>query len=601
MRLRTYSLTTALLLWGSIVSAQQIAPGTRPSSPDDQYVPGPDSLPQPGVPKGKIFEFTLADSHIFPGTHRNITVYVPAEYRADKPACVYVGLDSLGFEAPVVFDNLINKHEMPVTIAIGVAPGAVDSASPPNNPRLNRSFEFDALNGNLARFILEEVFPEVERHPTPDGLPIRLSKDPNDHAVGGGSTGGIGSFTLAWERPDAFRRVFTAVGTFVGMRGGDRYAVLVRKTEPKPIRIFMQDGSNDQLTDALGEVGDWWLGNQTMFSALRFAGYQLEHVWGEGSHNGRHPTAVFPDAMRWLWKDWPQPVTAGESKNVFLKAILKPGEDWQAVPGDYQSAGILAANHQGEIVFRDASGKKSWRIGADGQISAYAAIGRPYAGLTFGPDGRAYATDMGEAKVVAFTEDGKSSTLAQGIRGASLVVTHNRTIYVVEPGKGEESSGKVWLIKTDGEKLQLDAGLNHPSGIAVSPDGLWLAVAENKTHWGYSYRVQPDGAVQDKQRFYWFHVPDDADDSGAGAWAMDRDGRLYAATRMGVQVFDRNGRSRLILPVVGGEVTGLAFGGAKFDTLYVSCADHKIYQRRLKTSGALPWAAPIELPVGAAG
>jgi enterochelin esterase-like enzyme len=163
MRLQTCCIAAALLLCG-VVSAQQTVPGTRPTSPDDQYVPGPDSLPQPDVPKGKVFEFTLDGSHIYPGTSRKITVYVPAEYRADKPACVYVGLDALAFEAPVVFDNLIYKHEMPVTIAIGVSPGVVDSASPPKNPRLNRSFEFDALNRNLARFILEEVFPEVERH-----------------------------------------------------------------------------------------------------------------------------------------------------------------------------------------------------------------------------------------------------------------------------------------------------------------------------------------------------------------------------------------------------------------------------------------------------
>jgi sugar lactone lactonase YvrE len=142
----------------------------------------------------------------------------------------------------------------------------------------------------------------------------------------------------------------------------------------------------------------------------------------------------------------------------------------------------------------------------------------------------------------------------------------------------------------------LDTGLNHPSGIALSPDGLWLAVAENKTHWGYSYRVRADGTVEDKQQFYWFHVPDEADDSGAGAWSMDREGRLYAATRMGVQVFDRDGRVRAILPVPGGEVTSISFGGPDFDTLYVTCVDRKVYKRILKVPGVPDWAAPIELP-----
>lgn len=420
---------------------------------------------------------------------------------------------------PVVFDNLIHKREMPVTIAIGVAPGTVSSASPPKNPRFHRSFEFDGLNGTLARFLTEEVFPEVERRKTVDGLPIHLSKDPNDRAVGGASTGGIGAFTLAWERPDAFRRVFTAIGTFVGMRGGDRYPVLVRKTEPKPIRIFMQDGSNDEWPGG-PEFGDWWMSNQTLERALEFAGYPVQHVWGEGSHNPKHLIAVFPDAMRWLWKDWPQPVTAGESQNTFLKEILRTGEEWQLVPED------------------------------DPMTRAITVDSRRH--RTLGPDGRVYGTDS--------------------------------------------ALGQVWLIQRHREKTVIDTSLKGPTSIALSPDGLWLAVAESKTHWGYCYRVQPDGTLQDRQRLYWFHVPDEADDSGAGAWVTDREGRLYAATRMGVQVFDRNGRVRAILPVPGGEVIGLRFGGENFGTLYVMATNGKTYRRKFKVPGIPPGAAPIELP-----
>jgi gluconolactonase len=525
MRIHNYVGAFALLFTGSIGFAQQGSPAPAAPSPDDQYVAGPDSLPRPGVPKGKIFEFTFENSKIFPGTIRKITVYVPSQYTGDKPACVYVGLDSLAFEAPTVFDNLINEHAMPVTIAIGVAPGVVDSSKAQQNPRFNRSLEFDGLNDNLARFLLDEVLPEVEHRKTPDGLPILLSKDPNDRSAGGGSTGGIGSFTLAWERPDAFRRVFTAIGTFVGMRGGDRYAVLVRKTEPKPIRIFMQDGSNDGLPGFIDEVGDWWMSNQTMERALRFAGYQVEHVWGEGGHNIKHPTAVFPDAMRWLWKDWPQPVVAGVSQNTFLKDILELGSSWQAVPLDDRGAAELSFKSQ-----------------------RYEAVA---------PDGRVYRTDR--------------------------------------------SAGKVWMIRPDGGKTEIDSNLNGPTGIALSPDGLWLAVAESKTHWGYSYRIQPNGALQGKQRFYWFHVPDEADNSGAGSWVMDREGRLYAATRLGVQVFDRNGRVRAILPVPGGAAVDLKFGGESLETLYVNSTDGKIYRRRFKVPGIAPGAAPIELPPGNPG
>jgi sugar lactone lactonase YvrE/enterochelin esterase-like enzyme len=566
-------------------------------SPDDQYVPGPDSERQPAVPQGKIFEFVLDHSKVYPGTSRKISVFIPAEYRADKPACVYVGLDGLGFRVSTVFDNLIYRHEIPVTIAIGVEPGAVDAANEAgaSDPRFNRSFEFDGLNDNLARFLVEEVFPEVEARRTPDGLPILLTKDPNDRAAGGASTGGIAAFTLAWERPDVFRRVFTSIGTFVGMRGGDRYPVLVRKTEPKPIRVFMQDGSNDEWMGG-PEVGDWWMSNQTMERALKFAGYQVEHIWGQGTHNGNQATAIFPDAMRWLWKDWPKPIQAGQSQNTFLQAILLQGNDWQAISGSYATDGNMTADAAGDVVFYDSASRSTRKIENDLSVVGYLYLGKASAAMAFGPDGRIFVTDASRAAIVSYAPDGKALTIARGIQGNNLVVTHNGSIYVAESGSGDGEIGKVWVIKANGEKQLLDKGLNCPTAIAISPDGLWLAVAEGKTHWGYSYRVLSDGSVDSKQRFYWFHVPDTADDSGVRSWVMDRDGRLYAATRMGVQVFDRNGRVRAILPVPGGEATGVSFGGTGFDTLFVSCADGRIYRRKIRAIGARSWLAPIELP-----
>ena len=536
-------------------------------------------------------------SEIFPGTTREISVYVPGEYSAAQPACVYIGLDQLGFNASTAFDELIFEHQMPVTIAIGIAPGRVASRETSQNPRFNRSFEFDGLNNNLARFVLAEVLPEVERHKTPDGLPIRLSTDPNDRAVGGASTGGIGAFTLAWERPDAFRRVFTAIGTFVGMRGGDRYPVLVRKTEPKPIRIFMVDGSNDEWMGG-PEVGDWWMSNQTMERALEFAGYQVNHAWGDETHDDSHATAVFPDAMRWLWKDWPQPVLAGQSQNVFLRDILEPGHGWQSVAGDYEADGSLTADPSGHILFRDRVKGKTRTVLEDGDLSENAAARNACSAQAFDADGRRYASEVG--RIVGYNDQGKPFVIAKGINADQLVITHDRRVYATESGAGD-GAGKVWLIQPDGHKTVIDSGLNHPSGIVLSPDGFWLAVAESSTHWGYSYRLQPDGTTQDKQRFYWFHVPDTADDSGASAWAADRDGRLYAATRVGVQVFDRNGRVRAILPLPFGQVTGLAFGGSRFDILFVSCADHKVYFRKLKVSGVPAWAAPIKLPAWGPG
>ena len=570
-------------------------------SPNDQYALGPDSLRQAGVPRGETFEFAFNHSKVFPGTSRHIRIYVPAQYKGDRPACVYVQLDDLYFPNVTALDNLIDRHEVPVLIAIGVSPGVVDADESPDNPRLNRSFEFDGLNDSLARFLLEEVFPEVERRTTSAGLPIRLSTNANDRAAGGLSTGGIAAFTLAWQRSDAFRRVFTGIGTFVGMRGGDRYPVLVRKTEPKPIRVFMQDGSNDELTDWLGEVGDWWLGNQTMARALEFAGYQVKHVWGEGTHNGAQALAVFPEAMRWLWKDWPEPIRTGESQNNVLKEILQPGESWEAVKGTYEAGGALAAAPDGAVLFWDAFGKKAEQVSATGQVAPADWIGgTPYSDMAFGPDGRAYVTEPAKGRIVAYGPERRPATVADGIRGTHLVVSHSGLIYVTEPGSGE-STGGVWLVHGNGTKVRLDGGLEDPTGVTLSPDGLWLAVAEGNSHWGYSYQIKADGTVQDRQRFYWFHVPDEADDSGAQTWTADREGYLYAATRMGVQVFDRNGRVRAILPVPGGPVSSVAFGGAQSDVLYVSCVDHKLYRRRLKTQGAPSWSEPIKLPKWGSG
>ncbi|MGA2246047.1 MAG: SMP-30/gluconolactonase/LRE family protein [Verrucomicrobiota bacterium] len=565
-------------LWACLLNAG--AADAQPAGPPraeeiDNYQPGPDSKPQAGVPKGETFSFQLEDSKFFPGTHREITVYVPAEYKGDKPACVYVGLDGLGFEAPVVFDNLIHRGEMPVTIAIGVSSGAVASSHGEENPRFNRSFEFDGLNDSLARCVTEEIFPAVEQHPTAGGVPIHLSRDPNDHCAGGASTGGIGAFTLAWERPDLFRRVFTAIGTFVDMRGGDRYPALVRETEPKPIRIFQQDGSHDEWMGG-PEVGDWWLGNQALDRALEFSGYDHQHVWGTGPHSGAHAAAIFPEAIRYLWKDWPKPVSAktAATQNVILQAVLDPDSPWQLVSGTEGAVCHLAVNPRGEVFYLDRTAKRARKLGGAGP----------------GSDATAIAGD----KVFAFSADGRALT-AGDINATSLSVTASGNIYATEA-----DAGKVWLIKSDGRKILLDAGLKGPAGLALSPDHLWLAVMENRAHAGYSYRVKPDGTVDSKQPFYWAHVPDWADDSGAGDACMDREGHLYVATRLGVQIFDRNGRSRGILPLPAGEATSLCFGGANFDTLFVASGG-RLYQRHMKAIGAPPFAAPIKLPNWSAG
>lgn len=554
------------------------------------YPPGPDSKPQEGVPKGEVLKFSFESSKIFPGTYRDYWVYVPAQYDPARPACVYVNQDGIQYQAPTVFDNLIHRKEMPVTIGIFVMHGRVRAANADTAlDRFNRSYEYDGMGDNYVRFLLEELLPEVETKKTSDGRPIRLSKSGNDRAIGGSSSGAICAFTAAWERPEAFSRVFSAIGTYVGLRGGDHYHTWVRKFEPKPIRVFLQDGSNDLNN----YTGDWWMANQTLYRSLVFAGYEVQYVWGEGPHNNEHATAIFPDAMRWLWKDWPQPVKAGKTTNNTLNAVLIPEEGWQLVGEGYRFTEGPAVNAKGEVFFNDVPNSKTYKIGLDGQVSLFLADSKRGDGQSFGPDGRLYAAAAAEKKILAYDAQGNVSTIAEGFQGNDVVVAHNGTIYVTHPGWNGSDPSQIWMIKPNGEKKVVDTGLRFSNGLTLSPDQTLLYVGDSRTHWVYSYQIQPDGTLLHKQRFDWLHIHDSADDSLSDGMRVDREGRLYVATRMGIQICDQAGKVQAIIPTPNGKISNLAFGGGNFDILYATCGD-KVYRRKLKVQGAPSWGTPLK-------
>jgi sugar lactone lactonase YvrE/enterochelin esterase-like enzyme len=546
-----------------------------------------DAKQSSAAPKGDVTKYTFDQSKIFPGTVRDYWVYVPKQYDPARPACVWVNQDGIQFKAPEVFDELIEKKEMPVVIGVFVMHGRVKAPSDQALDRFNRSYEYDGLGDNYARFLLDELLPEVEKKTAPDGRPIRLSHDGNDRGIGGSSSGAICAFTAAWERPDAFRRVFSSIGTYVGLRGGNVYPTLIRKYEPKPLRVFLQDGSSD--LNIYG--GDWWMANQEMERALRFAGYEVNHVWGEGGHNGKQATEVFPDALRWLWKDWPAPVKAGRGSQQ-LQEVLLPDEDWKLVADGYKFTEGPAANARGEVFFNDIPNSKTYKIGLDGKVSLFVDDSKKGNGQAFGPDGRLYAVAGGARQVVAYDGDGKPQVIAEGIAGNDLVVRHDGGVYVTHPGGGNEPS-LVWYISPRGEKRVVDTGLKFSNGVTLSPDQSLLYVADTRTHWVYSYQVQPDGSLADKQKYYHLHVPDTADDSGADGMRVDRDGRLYVATRMGIQVCDQAGRVNCIIPTPNGRVANLCFGGEDFDTLFATCGD-RVYKRKLKVKGANAFQAPMK-------
>ena len=540
----------------------------------------------PPAPKGEVVKHSFETSTVFPGTVRDYWVYVPQQYDPSQPACLYVNQDGLQYDAPAVFDRLIAAKEMPVTIGVFVMHGRAKGPDASALDRFNRSYEYDGLGDAYVRFLLDELLPEVETRKTADSRPIRLSKDGNDRAIGGASSGAVCAFTAAWERPDAFHRVFSAIGTYVGLRGANVYPTLVRKYEPKPIRVFLQDGSND--LNIYG--GDWWMANQELERALSFAGYEVNHDWGDGGHNGQHATKIFPDATRWLWKDWPKPVAAGKGSQP-LREILIPGEDWQLVGVGYKFTEGPAANAKGEVFFNDIPNKATYKISLDGRVSRFIEDSQGANGQAFGPDGRLYAVQPN--RVVAYGDDGKATQVADGIRGNDLTVRHDGRVFVTVPNRDPGQPTKVVTIGPDGAVKVVDTGLKYPNGVALSPDQSLLYVADAQSHWVYSYQVRDDGALASKQKYDHLHVPDSADDSGADGMRVDRDGRLYVATRMGLQVCDQAGRVNCIIPTPNGKVSNLCFGGADFQTIYATCGD-KVFKRKVKTKGANAFDPPIK-------
>ncbi|AMV29998.1 Gluconolactonase precursor [Gemmata sp. SH-PL17] len=538
------------------------------------------------VPKGTTFSFDFNKSKVFPGTTRRVTVFVPAQYDGKTPACVYVNQDGLpGYVGPT-FEKLIAAKEMPVTIAIGVTPGVVPAASKDTLPRFNRSYEYDGLGDAYARMLLDELLPEVETKTATGDRKIVLSKKGADRAIGGASSGAICAFTVAWERPDAFTRVFSTIGTYVGLRGGDIYPTLIRKFEPKPIRVFLQDGSKD--LNIYG--GDWWMANQTMQRALVFGGYEVKHEWNEGGHDGGLAAKPFPEATKWLWKGWPEAPKAGEGSSQ-LKEILIPGEGWKLVGEGYKFTEGPATNAKGEVFFNDVGAAKTYKV-VDGKPVEWLADSKRGDGQRFGPDGKLYANAAGVNKILAWDAEGKATEFATGFKGNDLVVLNTGAIYDTDPFETPNNS-KIYYVSPQGEKKVVDTGLKFANGITVSPDQTLLYVADSRTHWVYSYSIQPDGTLANKQKYYHLYVHDRDDDSGADGLRVDRDGRLWVATKAGLQVCDQAGRVNCIIPTPNGKVSNLTFGGENMDVIYATCGE-KVYSRKVKVKGANAFEKPFK-------
>jgi len=549
----------------------------------EDYPLGPDSQRQANVPKGTVTKHDWT-SEIYPGTRRDYWVYVPAQYRAEKPAPVMIFQDGGGFateegrwRVPIVFDNLIHKGAMPPTVAIFINPGVLPALSPDHQDRYNRSYEYDALGDRYARFLIDEILPEV-------GKRVNLSADPNDRAIAGSSSGGICAFTAAWNRPDAFRRVLSFIGSYTNLRGGHVYSSLVRKTEPKPLRVYLQDGKNDQNIYS----GHWFIGNQDLASALEYAGYDFTFTIGTEGHNAVHGSSILPDALRWLWRDHPTPVAKprGGGQRHYVLDILGAGTEWELVSKGHRFTEGPAADRQGNIFFTDIPNNRIHRIGIDGQVSVFKENSGGANGLKFGPDGKLYACQNGKRRIVAYTADGAEETVvADGVQSNDLAITGKGGIYFTDP-----QNRRVWYIDPKGAKrVVIEENLEFPNGVALSPDQSMLMVADSRSKWVTSYQVLPDGSLTNSQPFFRLETTDESSMSGADGMAVDTEGHLYVATRIGVQICDAPGR---VVGIVNkphnGALSNVAFGGPDRKTLYITAGD-RVYRRPVQRQGAVPW------------
>jgi sugar lactone lactonase YvrE len=536
------------------------------------------------------------------------------------------GSQALGnsMRVPVVFDNLIAKHDLPPMIGIFVDPGILPVVSDADQNRYNRIYEYDSLTPRFSEFLINELIPAVAKD-------YNLSKNPDDRGLSGVSTGAVGAFAAAWNRPDQFHRVLSFIGTYVSMKGADALPALVRKTEPKPIRIWMQDGTADHIVppEPFGSspFGSWPINNQVMHEALEFAGYDVKFEMGTEAHNLKQGGADLPDALRWLWRGYPEPITVHEppaaheagydtSNRVFSTLYLdKP---WQQVGGEYGSITSLTADRNGNVYLPGATNKKILRVDPQGNVTPFVEVpdSAPDQNSTLilrmGPGDRLYAyvpvagsNPFDRGLIVSWsTANEKASDrqiIAPGLRGVQdFVVMRDGTIYSLNSRFFSLGRSIVRIDlsgKSDNayDQTDIDSDWVIPTCLALSPDQSMLVVTDEASQYSWSLQIAADGSLVNGEPFYRVELPETTMRNGQGnvcAVAEDSDGMVYFATALGIQVAMQNGRIVEILnpPITAGEsIRAITFAGsAQQNWIYVA-QDGKLFRRPVKVTGANAW------------
>lgn len=587
MKAKTTLLATALL---------GIAGLFTPGSAQIVYMPPPEAELQVGVVPGKLESFVLQPGKYYPGTPHDYVVYTPAGYDNSKPLPVMIFLDGIRsfldskFEANVILDNLIAAKEIPPLVAVFVDPGVKPVRSNDAQNRYERHFEYDSISDRFSSFLLDELLPSVsDRYP--------LSENPMDRAIVGNSTGAVGAFSAAWNRPDQFHRVMSFNGTYISMKGAHTLANLVRKTEPRPIRVFMQAGKADHITDlqpfGTRYAGSWPTANQAMYEALQFAGYDVKFEFGEAGHEATHGRAVMPDALRWLWRDYPEPITVtslpfyygkpGSEDRGHVFSIINGEETWEQVGANYGVVSSIANDKDGNVFFNDDSGN-IWRLSAeDDSVAVFAELQGQNTSLTIGADGRLYVAQPDSKMIVSYgTSPTDMETVIDGIAASAITSNKQGDIYAVDSTQEAifriDASGKISSAYAyDGTDLY------DPSSISMSPDQEYMIVGDAKSKFAWSFQVTEDGLLVDGEPYYRLEMPETGLYSENRSVTVNDLGQPFFATPLGIQGFEAAGRQGPILnSPIHGAVTAISFSGGSKDWLYAA-VDGTLFRRSVKT------------------
>lgn len=557
----------------------------------NEYILSADSKTKDGVKYGEYIHTQFGNSKIFPGTERDVDVYIPAEYDGKSPACVCVLQDGMGYRADTVVSNLIADKELPMMIIVAASPGRVVGDFDPDSPRANRTYEYDTPSSRFGEFLLNELLPFVESLKTPSGKSIVLSKDRDNRMIAGCSSGAACAFNVAWST-DAFSRVYSSCGSFTGLRGSFTNATLVHKFEPKPIRFYLQSGTQDMWTS----FGDWWSANQAMVRAMEFSGYDFEYKLTENAHHcDADVVQIFPEVMRFLWKGYPEnkPTPKGKSRNWMMSQILLDGEEFELVSDFRENKANLLSGANGKILLATSSLTYAIEEGQKTPVLNKRVLAEGVKGEMLSYDSKKGLSIVGvDGKIV--------KAIKEKIYPYNAVALRSGGYYIVGAKSKGENPQYLWLLSKDGVLTELDKKLKGARALALSANDNWLYVFEYDTRRGFNYKVnRGDLSLSYKQEFFFIHLPDECDGAETASAISDDFGRTYLATAYGVQVCDYNGRSEVILPLSDNAQPVSIAWGDDLSVLYVLCDNGKLYKRKLNTKGASIYTAMPQVRVGA--